>query len=136
MVNAVHTSDVMGEEYIQEGKLTPGSGTVGFILAFKDGPSIYYAGDTGVFSDMAIIRELYQPDIAILPVGGKYNMGVPEAGYAAQLLQASIILPIHFDTFPNQKLNFESLVETVKIRAPFSSVVHWVPGDVYEYECG
>jgi len=132
MVNAIHTSDIMGEEYKKEGIITPGSGSVGYILMFKDGPSIYYGGDTGVFGDMAIIRDLYKPGIAILPVGGKYNMGVREAGYAASLIQSSYFLPIHFDTFPNQKLNYEKLINTVKIRAPFTEVIKWEPGDIFE----
>lgn len=134
MVDATHTSELMAEDYVEKGTLTPGSGAVGYVLTFKGGPSIYFAGDTGVFGDMSIIRELYKPDIAILPVGGKYNMGVPEVGYAAQLLQASIILPIHYDTFPNQKLNIEFLIETVRVRSPFSTVIRWIPGEVYEYE--
>ena len=88
------------------GGLTAGSGSVGCVMEFKGEPSIYYGGDTGVFGDMAIIRDLYRPDVAILPVGGKYNMGYREAGYAASLVQPEYFLPIHFDTFPNQRLDF------------------------------
>ena len=110
MVNAAHTSDIMGEDYKKDGILTAGSGSVGYVIEFKDGPSIYYGGDTGVFGDMAIIRDLYSPDVAILPVGGKYNMGHREAGYAASLIQARYFMPIHFDTFPNQKLDLRRLV--------------------------
>lgn len=134
MVNAAHTSDIMGEDYKKEGVLTPGSGSVGYVMEFKGGPSIYYGGDTGVFGDMAIIRDLYKPDVAILPVGGKYNMGHREAGYAAFLLQPKFFLPIHFDTFPNQKLDFPKLVAEVKVRAPYTAVVDWKPCGVFEYK--
>lgn len=134
MVNAVHTSDIMGEDYKKDGVLTAGSGSVGYVIEFKDGPSIYYGGDTGVFGDMAIIRDLYSPDVAILPVGGKYNMGPREAGYSASLLHPQYFLPIHFDTFPNQKLNYRKLVEEVKVRAPHVIVHQWKPGDAFEYK--
>lgn len=134
MVNAAHTSDIMGEDFKKEGKLTAGSGAVGYVIEFKDGASIYYGGDTGVFADMAIIRDLYSPDIAILPVGGKYTMGFREAGYAASLLHPKVFLPIHYDTFPNQKLDFDKLVNEIKVRAPHVSVARWKPGDVYEYK--
>jgi len=134
MVNAVHTSDIMGEEYKKEGRLTAGSGSVGYVIEFKDGPSIYYGGDTGVFGDMAIIRDLYSPDVAVLPVGGKYNMGYREAAYAASLIHPKIFIPIHYDTFPNQRLNLNKLVEEIKFRAPHVTVVRWKPGGTYEYK--
>ncbi len=132
MVNAVHTSDIMGEEWKKDGIIMPGSGSVGYVAAFKDGPSVYYGGDTGVFGDMAIIRDLYRPDVAILPVGGKYNMGVREAGYAASLIAPKLFIPIHYDTFPNQRANLDRLDEEIKVRAPQVRVVRWKPGATYE----
>ncbi|OGP88875.1 MAG: hypothetical protein A2156_02420 [Deltaproteobacteria bacterium RBG_16_48_10] len=133
MVNAAHTSDIMGEEYKKDGTVVPGSGSVGYVIEFKEGPSIYYGGDTGVFGDMAIIRDLYSPDVAILPVGGKYTMGFREAGYAASLIHPKYFIPIHYDTFPNQKLDLNKLVEEIKVRAPHVAVVRWKPGEVFEY---
>ena len=133
MVNALHTSDIMGEEYKKDRIVMPGSGSVGYVIQFKGGPSIYYGGDTGVFGDMAIIRDLYSPDVAVLPVGGKYNMGVREAGYAASLIHPKCLLPIHYDTFPNQRRNVNKLIEEIKIRAPYVTVVRWKPGEAYEY---
>jgi L-ascorbate metabolism protein UlaG (beta-lactamase superfamily) len=134
MVNAAHTSDIMGEEYKKDGTVMPGSGSVGFVIEFKEGPSIYFGGDTGVFGDMAIIRDLYRPDVAILPVGGKYTMGPREAGYAASLLHPRYFLPIHYDTFPNQTLDQEKLVEELRVRAPYVTIVLWKPGQVFEYK--
>jgi len=133
MVNALHTSDIVGEEWKKDRIVMPGSGSVGYVIQFKKGPSIYYGGDTGVFGDMAIIRDLYSPDVAVLPVGGKYNMGVREAGYAASLIHPKCFLPIHYDTFPNQRLNVNKLIEEIKIRAPYVTVVRWKPGETYEY---
>jgi L-ascorbate metabolism protein UlaG (beta-lactamase superfamily) len=134
MVNAAHTSDIMGEDYKSQGILTAGSGSVGYVIEFKDGPSIYYGGDTGVFGDMAIIRDLYSPDVAVLPVGGKYNMGSREAGYAASLIHPKYFVPIHYDTFPNQKADLEKLEKEIKTRAPHVVVVRWKPGETFQYK--
>jgi hypothetical protein len=62
---------------------------------------------------MALIRDLYKPDVVILPVGGKYTMGAREAGYAAYLLLPKYFLPIHFDTFPNQKADLSRVAEQI-----------------------
>lgn len=83
---------------------------------------------------MAIIRDLYRPKVAILPVGGKYNKGYREAGDAAFLLQANFFFPIHFDTCPNQELDFPKLVAEVKRRAPHATVVVWKPCGGFEYK--
>jgi L-ascorbate metabolism protein UlaG (beta-lactamase superfamily) len=83
---------------------------------------------------MAIIRDLYSPDVAVLPVGGKYNMGYREAGYAASLIHPQYFIPIHYDTFPNQKLDLEKLEKEMKFRAPHVVVVRWKPGATFEYK--
>jgi L-ascorbate metabolism protein UlaG (beta-lactamase superfamily) len=132
MTNAVHTSEILGYEYARDKTVMPGAGSVGYVLEFKDGPSIYYGGDTGVFGDMAIIRELYSPDVAVLPVGGKYNMGIREAGYAASLLHPRVFVPIHFDTFPNQRQDLDRLEQEIHFRAPRTTLVRWKPGDTWE----
>jgi L-ascorbate metabolism protein UlaG (beta-lactamase superfamily) len=133
MVNAIHTSDIQGVDWNTTKTMVAGSGSVGYVLEFTGGPSIYYAGDTGVFSDMAIIRDIYSPEIAIMPTGGKYNMGEREAGYAASLIHSKYLLPIHYDTFPNQKLDMGELLAQVKIRAPYVTVVQWKPGESFSF---
>jgi len=72
----------------------------GFVLTIDGGPVLYHAGDTAVFSDMKLIRELYHPEIAMLPIGGFYTMGPKEAALAAQFIAPKVVLPIHFGTFP------------------------------------
>jgi L-ascorbate metabolism protein UlaG (beta-lactamase superfamily) len=64
------------------------------------GVKIYHAGDTNVFGDMAIIRELYAPDIAMIPIGDHYTMSPREAAYACNLLKPKTVIPMHFGTFP------------------------------------
>ena len=72
----------------------------GFVLTIDEGPVLYHAGDTAVFSDMKLIRDLYHPEIAMLPIGGYYTMGPKEAALAAQFIGPKVVLPIHFGTFP------------------------------------
>ena len=95
MVPAIHSSS------IQEGeKIIYGGEAAGFVLIFEDGMVIYHAGDTALFGDMALIRELYRPRIAMLPIGSHYVMGPREAAYAVRLLKPEMVVPIHYGTFP------------------------------------
>jgi L-ascorbate metabolism protein UlaG (beta-lactamase superfamily) len=80
----------------------------GFVLQFKDGSSsVYHGGDTNVFTDMNIISDLYQPKIALLPIGGHYTMSPREAAYALTRLLHSVltVVPMHFGTMPVLKGN-------------------------------
>lgn len=67
-----------------------------------DGHVIYHAGDTSIFGDMALINELYQPTIVLLPVGGVYTMDAETAAFAAKkyFSNAEKLIPIHYATFP------------------------------------
>jgi L-ascorbate metabolism protein UlaG (beta-lactamase superfamily) len=95
LVEAKHSSS------IDEGGVTLYLGVAaGVVLTVADGPVLYHAGDTSVFGDMELIRELYAPDVAMLPIGDHYTMGPKEAALAARLLQPRLILPIHWGTFP------------------------------------
>ncbi len=69
-------------------------------IEFENGVKIYHAGDTNVFGDMAIIRELYAPEIVMLPIGDHFTMGPREAAYACNLLKPKTVIPMHFGTFP------------------------------------
>src|ERR1700760_1542244 len=82
MTHALHSSS------IDDGGVTLyGGEAAGFILTFKDGRRAYFAGDTAVFSEMALYAELYQPDLAFLPIGDHYTMGPKEAAFAARMLK-------------------------------------------------
>jgi L-ascorbate metabolism protein UlaG (beta-lactamase superfamily) len=70
----------------------------GFVIGM-DGVRVYHAGDTGLFSDMKLIGELYHPDVALLPIGGRYTMGITEAMMAANFIGAGTIVPIHYNTW-------------------------------------
>jgi L-ascorbate metabolism protein UlaG (beta-lactamase superfamily) len=72
---------------------------VGFVIELEDGSRLYDAGDTRAFGDMRLIRELYRPDVAFLPIGGHYTMGPRGAAKAVELLGVSRVVPIHYGTF-------------------------------------
>jgi len=95
MVNAHHSAAIE-----DDGQIVYGGEPCGYVLEFENGLRIYHAGDTCVFGDMAIIRELYKPDLAMLPIGDLYTMGPLEAAYACRLLQPKAVIPMHWGTFP------------------------------------
>jgi L-ascorbate metabolism protein UlaG (beta-lactamase superfamily) len=64
------------------------------------GKSVYFAGDTCVFVDMALIARLYKPDVAVLPIGDWFTMGPEEAAVALELLGNPRCVPCHYGTFP------------------------------------
>lgn len=70
------------------------------ILFMAEGKTMYHAGDTALFSDMKLIGERHPIDLAFLPIGDNYTMGPEDAAYAAKLLDAKMIVPIHYNTFP------------------------------------
>jgi L-ascorbate metabolism protein UlaG (beta-lactamase superfamily) len=72
----------------------------GFVVELENGSRFYHAGDTDVFGDMALIRELHRPDVAFLPIGGHYTMDPGSAAKAVELLGVRTVVPIHYGTFP------------------------------------
>jgi len=95
MVEAKHSSS------LDEGGVSLYLGVAaGLILSVPDGPVLYQAGDTAVFRDMELIRELHAPEVAMLPIGGCYTMGPREAAVAVKYLQPKLVLPIHWGTMP------------------------------------
>jgi L-ascorbate metabolism protein UlaG (beta-lactamase superfamily) len=95
MVHADHSCGILDGD-----TLVYGGEACGYVIEFANGIRIYHAGDTNVFGDMAIIRDLYAPQIAMLPIGDHYTMSPREAAYACNLLKAQTVIPMHFATFP------------------------------------
>ena len=97
-VTQVHADHSCG---IQDGdEIIYGGEPCGYVIEFESGLKIYHAGDTNVFGDMQIIRELYAPELAMLPVGDLFTMSPREAAYACKLLKPKVVIPMHFGTFP------------------------------------
>ncbi len=91
MTQAFHSSSLPDGSY--------GGDPAGYIVELEDGQRLYVAGDTGVFGDMALLRELYAPTLAILPIGDLYTMGPLQAAHAARLLGVEQVLCSHWGTF-------------------------------------
>lgn len=73
----------------------------GVVLTPKDGPTLLHMGDTDVFSDMALINELWSPQIGIVPIGDRFTMGARTAAYACQsYFKFEAVIPCHYGTFP------------------------------------
>ncbi|HLB35345.1 MAG TPA: metal-dependent hydrolase [Gemmatimonadales bacterium] len=62
--------------------------------------TVYHCGDTGIFGDMALLGEIYRPDVALIPIGDRYTMGPELGSRAAELIKPRIAIPIHYGTFP------------------------------------
>ncbi len=107
-----------------------GGNPVGFIAHLPEGSGgpVYVSGDTNVFGDMALIRELYAPEIALMPIDGHYNMGPREAAYAVMLLGVSRFTPIHFGTFPLLAGRPEDVARHLTEREATARVVSVEPG--------
>ena len=92
LTDANHSSSAHDGTYLGE--------PCGLVLRIDQGPTIYFAGDTNVFGDMALIARIYAPDVAVLPIGDHFTMGPREAAVALELLGVRRCLPCHYGTFP------------------------------------
>lgn len=109
MTHAVHSCGIIdGDQIIYGGE------ACGYVLRFEDGRSLYFAGDTNVFSDMQLIEQLYHPELAFLPSGDLFTMGPHEAALACCLLKAKRVVPMHFGTFPALTGKPDRLAELVR----------------------
>jgi len=104
----------------------------GFIIK-AEGKTIYHAGDTSLFGDMRIIGEIHRPDIALIPIGGYYTMGLLEAAEAVKLIKAAIVIPMHYQTFPVLAPSAEGFVKIVKEKTPEVKVIVLKPGEAYRF---
>jgi L-ascorbate metabolism protein UlaG (beta-lactamase superfamily) len=95
MTQALHSGSI-----VDGGQIVYLGGASGFVLRAPGTPTIYFAGDTGIFGDMKIIGEIYRPEIAFLPIGDHYTMGPDTAAIAAGWLGVRQVVPMHWGTFP------------------------------------
>ena len=88
-------------------------GCAASILLDVDGVRIYHAGDTCLTSEMKTIKELYAPQIALLPIGGTYTMDVEHAAMAAKWLGVRTVIPMHYGTFPEIEADLERFAQLI-----------------------
>lgn len=90
------------------------AGCAASILFDIDGVRIFHAGDTAMSSEMKLIGDFYKPYYALLPIGGHFTMGIPEALYAAKMLNAKEVIPMHYNTFDVIKADVISFVTALE----------------------
>ena len=95
MTHAVHSCGIL-----DEGKIIYGGEASGYVLDLSDGRTVYFAGDTNVFSDMQLIQQLYRPELVFLPIGDLFTMSPREAAAACKMLRPKRVILMHFGTFP------------------------------------
>jgi len=92
LTDAKHSSSADDGTYLGE--------AAGLVIEVENGTKLYFAGDTCVFGDMQLIARIYEPDVAILPIGDHFTMGPREAAVALELLGVKRCVPCHYGTFP------------------------------------
>jgi L-ascorbate metabolism protein UlaG (beta-lactamase superfamily) len=100
---------------------------VGFLVTIG-GKLIYHAGDTGLFYDMKLIGEMNNIDLAFLPIGDNFTMGIDDAVKATEFLHAKKVVPFHYDTWPP----IEAKPEEFAAKVTASDVVILKPGESLE----
>ena len=108
---------------------TTATGHATGVIVTMDNHSVYHAGDTGVFSDMKLIGEMYAPEVALLPIGDRYTMGIREAVKALEFVKPSYVIPMHYGTWPPIEADPEKFKEAV---GAISKVVILKPGNKFE----
>jgi len=112
MTHAFHSNSID-----ESGVRHYGGEPAGYIIRMPGGFTVYHAGDTALFGDMELIGELYEPDVAMLPIGDRFTMGPREAAHAIRLLGVKHVIPMHYATFPFLTGTAEELrKETKKIK--------------------
>lgn len=105
MFPAVHTSSFSDGQY---------GGAACSFLVRMGGKSVYHAGDTALFGDLSLVGDEADIDVALLPVGGLYTMGLRDAVKAMRLLRARTMVPMHYDTWEGILVDREAMHEACR----------------------
>jgi L-ascorbate metabolism protein UlaG (beta-lactamase superfamily) len=104
---------------------------VGYVLRLPDGTTIYHAGDTGLFGDMALISQAGRDgglDLALLPIGDLYTMDAGQAARACALLKPKAVIPMHWGTFPALAQSPDAFAALAQDAHPGVRVISLRPG--------
>ena len=95
----------------------------GFVFEIE-GKVIYHAGDTCLNSEMKIIGDIYQPDIAILPIGGQYTMDIEMAVIASEMLNVTAVIPMHYNTFETINIDITDFERQIREKGKMPIVLN------------
>ncbi len=131
LVQAFHTSTMPGSA---DAPFSPTHGTAigtaaGWVVNIGD-TTVYHLGDTALFGDLELIAKRTPVDVALIPIGGHYTMDRHDGAYAAGLIGAKTVIPMHHTTFPPIQTDLEAFKEEVE-RDTDSTVVLLEPGETH-----
>jgi L-ascorbate metabolism protein UlaG (beta-lactamase superfamily) len=124
MVRADHSSAISDAD-----TLVPGGPAAGYVVRLPNGYTFYHAGDTALFSDMRLIAELYEPQLAFLPIGDLFTMNPRQAAIACGYLGVDEVVPVHWGTFPTLTGTPGRLAEALAELGSACRVVELDPGE-------
>ncbi|HEX7830793.1 MAG TPA: metal-dependent hydrolase [Thermoanaerobaculia bacterium] len=131
MTPAIHTSSVFNPNAgPTEPERAYGGNPSGFVIAIKNGPTIYHTGDTAYFRDMETIGETYAIDLALLNIGGQYGMEPKRAARAAQSVRTKLAVPHHFGSEGMTPTAVDFAAELKKLKVAFHEMK---PGETLTY---
>lgn len=99
------------------------AGVAGAYVIDICGYKIYHAGDTGLHYDMKMVKEVYTPDIALLPIGGHFTMDIDDAVIAAHWLGVDHVIPMHYNTFDPIKADPNEFAQKIKDKLDISCTI-------------
>lgn len=129
VVPAWHTNTIPGSEespFSAEHGIAIGP-AAGLVIKIGE-TTVYHAGDTCLFSDMKLIAQRSDIDVALLPIGGHYTMDRRDAAVAAEFVGAGTVIPMHYDTFPAIEADAQAFKSEVEEKTS-SKVVVLAPGE-------
>ncbi len=118
-VPAIHSSGIGTDPNHEAYGGNPG----GFVIAIKNGPTIYHTGDTDLFGDMALIGSHAKIDLMLACIGDHFTMGPDRAAEAVKLVHPKQVLPMHFGTFPVLTGTPDEFGKALKKTAPASKLL-------------
>jgi L-ascorbate metabolism protein UlaG (beta-lactamase superfamily) len=110
----VHAHHSMGTSATGIERTDYGGVAAGYVID-DGGTTFYHSGDTGLFGDMKhVVRDVYGPEVAAVPIGGHHTMEPEEAAIAAEWIGAETVVPMHYGTFPEIDVDPEAFAERVE----------------------
>ena len=104
------THALHGSGFVDENNTIYTGNPCGYLITLE-GKTIYFAGDTGLFSEMELLGEMNNIKVALLPIGDNFTMGISDAAKACELLKAEIAIPMHYNTFDVIEVNPDDFVK-------------------------